>query len=131
VQVNVALVVTREGIPLGHETFLGNTADVKTLREIVASMEQRYGRARRVWVMDRGMVSQANLDWLRQDLLDHRPLLDRGQQAQAATAVGASENVGWRTKRMEDRRRKTGNRSSGGLRHAVPGRGAIDAGGVL
>jgi transposase len=67
VQVNVALVVTREGIPLGYEIFPGNTADVKTLRDIVATMEERYGRAKRVWVMDRGMVSRANLDWLRQE----------------------------------------------------------------
>jgi transposase len=67
VQVNVALVVTREGIPLGHEIFPGNTTDVKTLREIVAIMEERYGRAKRVWVMDRGMVSRDNLGWLRQE----------------------------------------------------------------
>lgn len=66
VQVNIALVVTREGMPLGYEIFPGNTADVSTVEEIVGSMEARFGRANRVWVMDRGMVSQDNLDWLQQ-----------------------------------------------------------------
>jgi transposase len=64
VQVNVALVVTREGIPLGHEIFAGNTADVDTVEEIVEKMESRYGKAKRIWVMDRGMVSGENIEWL-------------------------------------------------------------------
>ena len=66
VQVNIALVVTREGMPLGYEIFPGNTADVSTVEEIVGSMEARFGKANRVWVMDRGMVSQDNLEWLNQ-----------------------------------------------------------------
>jgi transposase len=64
VQVNIALVVTREGMPLGYEIFPGNTADVSTVEEIVASMEERFGKANRVWVMDRGMVSAENIAWL-------------------------------------------------------------------
>lgn len=64
VQVNIALVVTREGMPLGYEVFAGNTTDVTTVREIVAGMEARFGKANRVWVMDRGMASQENLAWL-------------------------------------------------------------------
>lgn len=64
VQVNVALVVTREGLPLGYEVFAGNTPDVTTVEEIVEKMEERYGRANRVWVMDRGMVSAENIEWL-------------------------------------------------------------------
>ena len=64
VQVNIALVVTREGMPLGYEIFPGNRADVSTVEQIVGSMETRFGKANRVWVMDRGMVSQDNLDWL-------------------------------------------------------------------
>ena len=64
VQVNIALVVTREGMPLGYEIFPGNRADVSTVEEIVASMEARFGKANRVWVMDRGMVSADNLAWL-------------------------------------------------------------------
>ncbi len=64
VQVNIALVVTREGMPLGYEIFSGNTTDVTTVQKIVAGMETRFGKANRVWVMDRGMASQENLEWL-------------------------------------------------------------------
>lgn len=63
-QVNIALVVTRGGMPLGYEIFPGNTADVTTVEEIVSTMERRFGRANRVWVMDRGMVSAENIAWL-------------------------------------------------------------------
>jgi hypothetical protein len=66
VQVCVALVVTREGLPLGYELFPGNRTDVTTVREIVETIERRYGAAQRIWVMDRGMTSAANLAWLRQ-----------------------------------------------------------------
>ena len=64
VQVNIALVVTREGMPLGYEIFPGNTTDVTTVKEIVAGMEARFGKVNRVWVMDRGMVSRENVAWL-------------------------------------------------------------------
>ena len=64
VQVNIALVVTREGMPLGYEMFRGDTVDVTTVKEIVEAMELRFGKARRVWVMDRGMVSAENIAWL-------------------------------------------------------------------
>ena len=64
VQVNIALVVTREGLPLGYEVFSGNTTDVTTVQEIVSGMENRFGKANRVWVMDRGMVSAENIAWL-------------------------------------------------------------------
>ena len=64
-QVCIALVVTREGIPLAHEIFDGNRVDVTTVKEIVAKIEARFGVADRVWVMDRGMASEANLAWLR------------------------------------------------------------------
>jgi len=63
-QVNIALVVTRGGMPLGYEIFPGNTADVMTVEEIVEAMEKRFGKAKRVWVMDRGMVSAQNIAWL-------------------------------------------------------------------
>ena len=52
VQVNIALVVTREGMPLGYEIFAGNTTDGTTMQEIVSGMEQRFGKAHRVWVME-------------------------------------------------------------------------------
>jgi transposase len=65
-QVCIALVVTRQGMPLGYEVFAGNRTDVTTVEEIVSMMERRYGRARRVWVMDRGMTSAENVAWLQQ-----------------------------------------------------------------
>jgi transposase len=64
-QVCIGLVVTREGFPLGFEVFPGNRHDSKTLQEIVARMETRYGQASRIWALDRGMVSEKALDWLR------------------------------------------------------------------
>ena len=65
-QVCIALVVTREGIPLGYEVFDGNRVDVTTVEQIVDTMERRYGKAHRVWVMDRGMTSADNVSWLQQ-----------------------------------------------------------------
>lgn len=64
-QVCIGLVVTEEGIPLGYEVFAGNTHDSTTVEQIVTTMEAKYGRTQRVWVMDRGMVSEANLKFLR------------------------------------------------------------------
>jgi len=64
-QVCIGLVVTTAGIPLGYEVFAGNRNDATTVEEIVEAMERKYGRANRVWVMDRGMVSKANLAFLR------------------------------------------------------------------
>jgi transposase len=64
-QVCIGLVVTPEGFPLGYEVFPGNRNDAKTVQEIVLAMEKKYGRARRIWVMDRGMVSEENLEFLR------------------------------------------------------------------
>jgi len=66
VQVNIALVVTREGMPLGYDIFPGNTADVSTVKKVVEGMETRFGKAKRVWVMDRGMASDENIAWLNQ-----------------------------------------------------------------
>jgi transposase len=65
-QVCIALVVSRCGMPVGYELFAGNKADVTTVREIVTTMEDRYGKADRIWVMDRGMVSQANVEFLKE-----------------------------------------------------------------
>jgi transposase len=64
-QVCIGLVVTEEGIPLGYEVFAGNTHDSKTIPDIVAAMEAKYGQAQRIWVLDRGMVSEKNLEFLR------------------------------------------------------------------
>src|ERR1700730_8471473 len=65
-QVCIALVVTREGLPVGYEVFAGNRTDVTTVEEIVEQMEERYGLAQRIWVMDRGMTSAENIEWLQQ-----------------------------------------------------------------
>ncbi len=65
VQVCIALVVTPEGLPLAYEVFDGNRTDVTTVDEIVEMMREKYGHERRTWVMDRGMVSEDNLDMLR------------------------------------------------------------------
>lgn len=66
VQVVVALVVTPEGLPLAYEMFPGNTADKTTLRNMLGLIQQRYGRAERIWVMDRGIPTEAVLAELRQ-----------------------------------------------------------------
>jgi hypothetical protein len=64
-QVVIALVVTPEGLPLAYEVLPGNTADCKTLRTFLDKIEQQYGRARRVWVMDRGIPTEAVLAEMR------------------------------------------------------------------
>ena len=65
VQVVVALVVTREGLPLAYEMFPGNTADKTTLRGMLATIRRRYGQAERIWVMDRGIPTEEVLAELR------------------------------------------------------------------
>jgi transposase len=65
-QVCLGLVVSRCGMPLGYEVFAGNTADVTTVEHIVTTMEARYGRSNRIWVMDRGMVSDENIEFLKE-----------------------------------------------------------------
>jgi len=64
-QVVIALVVTPDGLPLAYEVLAGNTADSKTLRTFLAKIENQYGRARRVWVMDRGIPTEAVLAEMR------------------------------------------------------------------
>ena len=58
-QVCIALVVSRCGMPIGYEVFDGNRTDSTTVETIVTTMESRYGKANRVWAMDRGMLSKA------------------------------------------------------------------------
>jgi hypothetical protein len=66
VQVVIALVVTPEGFPLGYEVLAGNTLDKQTLGGALASIEKQYGKARRVWVMDRGIPTEETLEQMRQ-----------------------------------------------------------------
>jgi len=65
VQVVIALVVTPEGLPLAYEVLPGNTADNSTLADLLRRIEQQYGKARRVWVMDRGIPTEQTLEQMR------------------------------------------------------------------
>ncbi len=65
VQVVIALIVTPEGLPLAYEVLPGNTADSTTLRGFLQRIEQQYGKARRTWVMDRGVPTEAVLQQMR------------------------------------------------------------------
>jgi hypothetical protein len=94
VQVNIALVVTREGMPLGYEIFPGNTADVSTVEQIVSSMEQRFGRAHRIWVMDRGMVSAENIAWL--NATGRRYVIGTPRSELKGWAKPLADESGWR-----------------------------------
>ena len=66
VQVIIALIVTPEGFPLGYEVLPGNTLDNQTLKDALTKIETRYGKAERVWVMDRGIPTEATLALMRE-----------------------------------------------------------------
>ena len=65
-QLVIALVVTTDGFPLAYEVMNGNTSDRSTLRDFLKKIENSYGKARRVWVMDRGIPSEAVLKEMRE-----------------------------------------------------------------
>jgi hypothetical protein len=65
-QVVIALVITPEGLPLAYEVLPGNTKDNQTLRQFLAKIEAQYGKAQRVWVMDRGIPTEEVLAEMRQ-----------------------------------------------------------------
>jgi hypothetical protein len=93
-QVTIALVVSREGMPLAYEVFDGNRTDVTTVEEIVASVESRYGEADRIWVMDRGMVSEDNVAFLKRGKRRYILGTPRGQLKEFKEAIVAG---GWET----------------------------------
>src|SRR5262252_7980439 len=64
-QMVIALIVNEEGFPFSYETFDGNRADVSTMEVILRMVERKYGKARRIWVFDRGIVSEENLAAIR------------------------------------------------------------------
>jgi len=66
VQVVIALIVTPEGFPIAYEVLPGNTADCKTLRNMLRKIEAQYGKAQRIWVMDRGIPTEETLAEMRQ-----------------------------------------------------------------
>jgi transposase len=91
-QVIVALVVTREGFPLAHCTWPGNTQDLHTVQGLVSAIETRFGTSNRVWVMDRGMISADALTFL--SAPGRRYLL--ATKRPALTAFGAElASPGW------------------------------------
>jgi transposase len=92
-QVCIGLIVTREGYPLGYEVFDGNRVDVTTVEEIVEKVEGQYGQAGRVWVMDRGMCSEENLEWLREG--DRRYLVGTPRSEMKKWAKELTESDGW------------------------------------
>ena len=65
-QMVIALIVNNEGFPFSYETFDGNRADVSTMETILRMVERKYGKARRIWVFDRGIVSEENLRAIRE-----------------------------------------------------------------
>ncbi len=65
-QVCIGLVVTRAGLPVAYEVFAGNRNDVTTVEEIVQAVEAKHGQMNRIWVLDRGMVNEENLAYIRQ-----------------------------------------------------------------
>ncbi len=66
VQVVIALIVTPEGFPLAYEVLPGNTSDKTTLRSFLKKIEVQYGKAQRIWVMDRGIPTEEVLAEMRQ-----------------------------------------------------------------
>lgn len=94
-QVLIALVVSREGMPLGYEQFAGNRADGSTVVEIVEKIERQYGKAERIWVMDRGMISQKTLAFLQTGGRRYIVGTPRGQLRQFEAELAVDD--GWET----------------------------------
>jgi Transposase DDE domain len=92
-QVIVALVLSREGFPLAHRTWAGNTQDLQTVKIIVRDIEARFGKSNRVWVMDRGMISKEALAFLSQ--AGRRYLLSTRRQALTKFQSALQTRRGW------------------------------------
>jgi transposase len=96
-QVCIAMVVTRDGVPLSYEVFDGNRVDVTTVEEIVGVMEARFGLADRVWVMDRGMMSRKNIAWLQKT--GRKYVLGASRQEVKRWRPQIVDESGWQTVR--------------------------------
>jgi len=92
-QVILALVLSREGFPLAHRTWAGNTQDLQTVKTIVTDIEARFGKSNRVWVMDRGMISKEALAFLSQP--GRRYLLSTRRQALTKFQSALQSRRGW------------------------------------
>ena len=98
-QVCIGLVVSPEGLPLAYEIFAGNRTDVTTVQDIVKLMEEKYGHAKRIWVLDRGMVSEANIEFLRARLAQYIVGTPKAQLRQFEAAL--LETKDWRAVRPD------------------------------
>ena len=148
-QVCIGLVVTPEGLPIAYEVFAGNRADVTTLEEMVKLMEDKYGKAQRVWVFDRGIVSEENLQWMRErgmtylvgtpksQLRDHQvPLLEKanwhevreGLQVKLVCVAEEDQTERYILCRSQDRAAKEGAMLQQKLARLRAELGKIDAG---
>src|SRR5271166_5087254 len=92
-QVVLALVLSREGFPVAHRTWAGNTQDLQTVKTIVTDIEARFGTSNRVWVMDRGMISKDSLASLSQP--GRRYLLSTRRHALAQFQSQLQSRRGW------------------------------------
>jgi hypothetical protein len=91
-QIVLALIVTRDGFPLAHLTLAGNTQDLQTVETIVTTIEARFGKSQRVWVMDRGMISKEALKFLGRSGRRYLLATRRGELASFAKQLCAG---GW------------------------------------
>jgi transposase len=98
-QVCIGLVVSPEGLPLAYEVFAGNRVDVTTVEEIITAMEEKYGQAKRIWVLDRGMVSEENIEYLRARQAQYIVGTPKARLRQFETAL--LEAKGWQPVRPE------------------------------
>lgn len=96
-QIVLALIVTRDGFPLAHVTLAGNTQDVQTVETIVTTVEERFGKSQRVWVMDRGMISKETLKFLARSGRRYLLATKRNELVLFAKELGAG---GWQ--RLKD-----------------------------
>ena len=92
-QIVLALIATRDGFPLAHLTLAGNTQDLQTVETVVKTIEARFGRSQRVWVMDRGMISEETLRFLSRSGRHYLLATRRGELARFAKH---SCTGGWR-----------------------------------
>jgi transposase len=86
-QIMLALIVTPEGFPLSYEVLPGNTGDAETLEAALGAIERKHGKARRIWVFDRGVVSETNLQKLRENGAQYVVGTPRSRLKQYETAL--------------------------------------------
>jgi hypothetical protein len=87
VQVVIALVVTPEGFPLAYEVYPGNTRDMATLEAFLDKIEERFGKARRTWLMDRGIPTEETLEKMRGRGIQYLVGTPKGRLTKLETAL--------------------------------------------